>query len=70
MTERDQANLDDLKDAEAALIEARQALTRAMAGGGRAEREKFVFQVGFARGRLSRLSARIYEAGEFGEATQ
>jgi hypothetical protein len=66
MSERDQANLDDLKDAEEALIEARQALARAMAGlgGGREEREKFIFKVGFARGRLSRITSRIYEAGE------
>ena len=65
MSERDQANLDDLKDAEEALIEGRQALARAMTGlGGRADRETFVFKVGFARGRLSRITSRIYEAGE------
>lgn len=69
MSERDQANMDDLKDIEAALIEARQALARVMSGiGGTADREKFVFQVGFARGRLSRVSDRIYKGGEFGEA--
>jgi hypothetical protein len=67
MTEaEDEANLADLKDAEAALIEAHQALTRAMVGlgGGAADREKFIFKVGFARGRLSRVSDRIYRGGE------
>jgi len=57
----DEANLADLKEVEAALIEAHQALTRAMVGVGVAgERERFVFKVGFARGRLSRISSRIY----------
>jgi hypothetical protein len=63
--EDDLQNLADLKEVEAALIEAHQALTRAMAGlGGAGERERFVFKVGFARGRLSRISSRIYGAGE------
>jgi hypothetical protein len=58
----DEANLADLKDAEAALIEAHQALTRAMVGlGGAGERERFVFKLGFARGRLSRVSSRIFD---------
>ena len=64
MTEKpeDEANLADLKEVEAALIEAHQALTRAMVGVGVAgERERFVFKVGFAGGRLSRISSRIYQ---------
>ena len=62
MAEGDWRNLADLKDVEAALIEAHQALTRAMAGiGGTGERERFVFKVGFARGRLLRISSRIYD---------
>lgn len=64
----DEDNLEDLKDAEAALIKAHQALTRAMAGvgplGERRERQDFVFQVGFARGRLSRVTGRIYRIPE------
>jgi hypothetical protein len=55
----DQANLADLKETEEALIKARQALTRAMAGIGQRDREIFIFHVGFARGRLSRVSERI-----------
>jgi hypothetical protein len=56
----DRQNLADLKDIEAALIEAHQALTRAMVGfGGAGERERFVFEVGFARGRLGRVVERI-----------
>jgi hypothetical protein len=62
--EDDWQNLADLKEVEAALIEAHQALTRAMAGrGGTGERERFVFKVGFAGGRLSRVCSRIYGAG-------
>ena len=57
----DQLNLADLEEIEAALIDAHQALTKAMVGlGVRAEREKFVFKVGFARGKLSRITERIY----------
>lgn len=56
----DKASLDDLKDVERAMIEARQALTRAMVGLGPRERESFVFHVGVAHGRLSRVISRIY----------
>ena len=58
--EDDKANLDDLKEVERAMIEARQALIKAMAGLGRHERETFIFHVGFARERLARVSSRIY----------
>jgi len=59
-SECDRLNLAELKEVEAALIEAHQALTRAMVGlGGAGERERFVFKVGFARGRLLRISERI-----------
>jgi hypothetical protein len=59
-TEDDRANLDDVTGAIQALEEAQDALLAAMTGKGPAEREKFVFKVGFARGRLSRVSSRIY----------
>ena len=54
-------NLNDLCDVVKALTEAVNALRDG-------KREMFVFQVGFARGRLSRVSDRIYKGGEFGEA--
>jgi hypothetical protein len=60
----DELNLADLKDIEEALIEAHQALTRAMIGVGAGERERFVFKVGFARGRLSRITDRIYRKAD------
>ena len=53
---------DDLKtveDAIRALMEARDALKAARAGGGEADYEQFAFKVGFARGLLSRVSERI-----------
>lgn len=55
----DKATLDDLKDIERAMIDARQALTRAMVGIGPREREAFIFHIGFAKGRLSRITDRI-----------
>jgi hypothetical protein len=61
----DHANLEALKDIEAALIEARQALVRAISGlDPVANRERFIFRIGFARGRLSRVSDRIHEGVE------
>jgi hypothetical protein len=57
----DKANLDDIYEVEVALMEARHALTKAMTGlGGRGEREEFIYKIGYARGRLSRVSSRIY----------
>jgi hypothetical protein len=55
----DNANLDDLRDIERAVMEARHALIRAMAGLGRGERETFIFHLGFARGRLFRITSRL-----------
>jgi hypothetical protein len=55
----DKASLDDLHQIERAVIEARHALTRAMVGHGPRERESFIFNIGFARGRLSRIAERI-----------
>jgi hypothetical protein len=64
-----EGNLQDVEDVLAALIEARHALTRVIAGlGAPGDRETFIFKVGFARGRLSRVSERIYAGGELGEA--
>jgi hypothetical protein len=50
-------NLNDIGDAV-------EALTAARAGGGPGERERFIFQIGYARGRLLRVSDRIYQGGE------
>lgn len=58
----DKATLDDLKDVERAMIEASQALTRAMVGLGPREREAFIFHVGSAKRRLERISDRIHGA--------
>jgi hypothetical protein len=60
----DQQNLDDLKDIERAMIEARHALIKAMVGQDQREREAFVFHLGFARGRLMRVCDRVYPARE------
>jgi hypothetical protein len=60
----DEHNLADLKDIEEALIEAHQALMRAMVGLGAGERERFIFKVGFARGRLERVTERIYRKAD------
>ena len=64
MTEDDKQNLDDMREAERALIEARHALTKAMVGQGSHHREAFLFHLGFARGRLSRVCDRVYPAKE------
>jgi hypothetical protein len=56
----DKQSLDDLHQVERAVIEARHALTKAMVGHGPRERESFIFNIGFARGRLSRIAERIY----------
>jgi hypothetical protein len=60
----DKQTLDDLHQIERAVIEARHALTRAMVGHGQRERESFIFNIGFARGRLSRIAERIYAGME------
>jgi hypothetical protein len=56
----DKGNLQDLHSAEQALIKAKHALQAAMVGQGPRKRDEFVFNVGVARGRLSRISSRIY----------
>jgi hypothetical protein len=53
--EDDDLNLFDLGEAIEALESARDALRK-----GQDAREKFIFDVGFARGRLARVSDRIY----------
>lgn len=55
----DKGNLQDLRQAVAALVLAEEALTKAMVGQGPRQREMFIFQVGYARGRLSRITSRI-----------
>ena len=64
MTEDDKQNLDDLREVERAVIEARHALTKAMVGQGSHHREAFLFHLGFARGRLSRVCDRAYGGRE------
>lgn len=58
--EDDRLNFSDLSEIAAAVEEAQKALRMAMEGRGRDAREQFMFHVGFARGRLSRVSDRIY----------
>jgi hypothetical protein len=61
----ERANLDDLIEILTALEAAKFALLQTMDGkGGRTAHERFAFKIGFARGRLSRISSRLYEAGE------
>ena len=62
--EDDRLNLDDLKDVADAIEHALAALKSAMVGGPPRNREAFLFQVGLARGRLSRVWRRIAQAGE------
>ena len=62
MTDDDKANLADLHRIEQAVLEAQEALKRAMVGHGPKARELFAFKVGFARGRLMRVVNRIYPA--------
>jgi hypothetical protein len=65
MTKDDFEDMQDVQEAIDALHEALAALKAAgRAGAGRAERERFVFKIGFARGRLSRVSERIYAGPE------
>ena len=55
----DRQNLEDLQDVAEAIEEALEASQAVLAGGSQAERERLVFYVGFARGRLTRVSDRI-----------
>ena len=62
MSEDDKANLADLHQVELAVIDAQEALKRAVVGHGPKARELFAFKVGFARDRLLRVVNRIYPA--------
>ena len=53
--------LFDLSDVRVTLNDAQEALRKAMAGD-IAERQKFMFKLGFARGTLERVCARHYPA--------
>jgi hypothetical protein len=64
MTEDDRK---DIEEAIEALNDALEALLAAERGASRAQRERFVFKIGFARGRLSRVSDRIYAGPETGD---
>ena len=55
----DRLNLDDLAEVQKAVTDAMTALRAAMDGQGPAERERLMWNVGFARGRLSRITDRI-----------
>ena len=56
----DKDNLQDLRQTEEALMKAKHALSAAMVGQGSRKREEFVFYIGMAKGRLSRVVSRIY----------
>ena len=60
MNADDKAQLADLHRAIEALKKAESALQFALAHHGPKSREAFIFNVGFARGRLSRITSRIY----------
>jgi hypothetical protein len=60
----DRLNLDDLAEVQKAVTEAMTALKAAMDGQGPAERERLLWNVGFARGRLSRIYDRISRGGD------
>ena len=62
--EFDKRNLADLREIRATLEMAEEALRKAMEGQGQGQREMFIFHVGWARGRLSRVSERIFRPGE------
>ena len=55
----DRQNRADVQTVRQALEIAEEALRRAMEGGPPRDREEFAFQIGFARGRLTRVSERI-----------
>ena len=62
--EDDRINLDDVRDVRSALEIALEALRKSMEGLGPVWREQFIFQIGFAIGRLSRVQSRIYPVRE------
>ena len=55
----DRPNLQDIEGAKQALEKARDHLEQAMVGKGPRSREAFIFYIGMARGRLSRVASRI-----------
>ena len=67
--DEDKLNLDDVRDVRSALEIALEALRKSMEGHGPEHREQFIFQIGFAIGRLGRVQARIYPAEEKPHAT-
>jgi hypothetical protein len=64
----DRTNLFEVRDVILALEIALEALRKVMEGRGPEQREQFVFQIGFARGRLQRVCDRIYPAKQDDEA--
>ena len=62
--EFDKQNFDDLREIRAVLEMAEEALRKAMEGQGQGQREMFIFHVGWARGRLSRVTERIFRPGD------
>jgi hypothetical protein len=56
----DKKNLDDLQSAIEALRKAKTALQFSMVHHGPKSRAAFLFEVGFARGRLGRIAERVY----------
>jgi len=55
----DKLNLVDVMAVADAVGRAEEALAKAMAGGGQDERDRFVYAVSFALGRLMRVRSRI-----------
>ena len=68
MSDDDRQNLFDLHAVAQAIEIAQEALRKVMEGAGREEREQFLFQIGFAYGRLGRVCNRVYEAKEAEDA--
>ena len=56
----DQINASDLTETAFSIEEAQKALRMAMEGKGPEARDQFVFHIGFALGKLHRISNRIY----------
>jgi hypothetical protein len=67
--EDDKLNLADVMAVADAAGRAEEALAKAMVGGGQGEREQFVYEIGFARGRLSRISDRILGKKDVADAS-
>jgi chaperonin GroEL (HSP60 family) len=59
----DDTNLDELREVRDAIADAIEALKTAMRGSHPSVREKYVFKLGFAYGRLRRIIERAHGGG-------